>query len=430
MANNFLTIDMITLEALMTLENNIVFAGLVNRQFDDSFGVDGAEVGDSINVRVPPKYVGRRGDDMQIEDIKEKKRPIELTTKFGVDINFSTTDLLLHMGNFSKRYLQPACAKIANTIDRDGALLVEQLHQQVGTPGKIPDDLDPYLEANDVLDDQAVPQDETRTTVLAPRMGSKLVSGLQPLFNDQRELSRQYLRGRMRHAAGLEFLTSQNMPTHTYGVGGATAANRQLCRMRAGLSTASPGAASSTLQLDGFDNNTSNVIRKGDILTVEGVDELNPMSYESTGTPKQVRALEDVNSNGSGEVDVQVAPALVYDPRAFRTGNNQNAGVTGPNEWTSIGLPADNAQVTIHGARAGKRRLGVALHRDCFVLVSADLPLPAGVAMRSRKSDPRLGMSIRIVQMYTIATDKMPCRMDVLYGWNILRPEMGVRIAA
>ena len=45
MANSLLTIDMITRKALEILENNLVLTRNVNRQYDDSFAVEGAKIG-------------------------------------------------------------------------------------------------------------------------------------------------------------------------------------------------------------------------------------------------------------------------------------------------------------------------------------------------------------------------------------------------
>ena len=72
--------------------------------------------------------------------------------------------------------------------------------------------------------------------------------------------------------------------------------------------------------------------------------------------------------------------------------------------------------------------VGLAFHRDAFTLVTADLPLPGGVDMAARVSDKQLGMSIRMIRAYDISSDQFPCRLDVLYGWATLRPELAVRL--
>ena len=51
MANQLLTIGMITREALMVLTNNLVFTKGVTRTYDDQFARSGAKIGDVLNIR-------------------------------------------------------------------------------------------------------------------------------------------------------------------------------------------------------------------------------------------------------------------------------------------------------------------------------------------------------------------------------------------
>jgi hypothetical protein len=44
---------MITRKALEILENNLVLTRNVNRQYDDSFAVQGAKIGSTLRIRLP-----------------------------------------------------------------------------------------------------------------------------------------------------------------------------------------------------------------------------------------------------------------------------------------------------------------------------------------------------------------------------------------
>ena len=70
----------------------------------------------------------------------------------------------------------------------------------------------------------------------------------------------------------------------------------------------------------------------------------------------------------------------------------------------------------------------LAFHEDGFAMGCADLPLPGGVDMAYRISDKELALSIRLVRAYDINTDRYPCRLDLLYGWTTLYPELACRI--
>jgi len=70
------------------------------------------------------------------------------------------------------------------------------------------------------------------------------------------------------------------------------------------------------------------------------------------------------------------------------------------------------------------------MHRNAFTLAIADLELPEGVHFAGRASDKEIGLSMRIVRQYTVNNDSIPTRLDVLYGWAPLYPELACRVAA
>ena len=91
-------------------------------------------------------------------------------------------------------------------------------------------------------------------------------------------------------------------------------------------------------------------------------------------------------------------------------------------------LPADGKAITVLGTASTLYPQNMAFHKDAFVLGMADMPLPGGVDMASRVSDPDSGLSIRLVRAYDINNDTFPVRLDVLYGWKAVYPELACRI--
>src|SRR6476646_230467 len=128
MANSLLTISMITKECVRVLENNLTFTKGVNREYDDAFGVSGAKIGDTLNIRKPARYVGRTGTAISIEDHTETSVPLQLNTQYGVDISFTSKELALSIDEFSDRIVKPAMATTANKIDADGLALYKQIY--------------------------------------------------------------------------------------------------------------------------------------------------------------------------------------------------------------------------------------------------------------------------------------------------------------
>jgi hypothetical protein len=136
MANNLLNISMITNEALMVLENQLTFTNRVNKKYSDQFAIAGAKIGYTVNVRKPARFIGTTGPNLNVEDFYESSVPVTLDTQFHVDTQFSTSDLLLSLDEFSSRVIKPAVAAIANKVDRDGLTMAALwTGNAVGTPG-------------------------------------------------------------------------------------------------------------------------------------------------------------------------------------------------------------------------------------------------------------------------------------------------------
>src|SRR5215203_4528425 len=104
--NTLLTISMITREALSVLKNTCKFTARVNRGYDSKFAEEGAKIGTVVNVRVPPRYIGRTGQALQLENATETSKPVALTTQFGVDMSFGSADLKLSIDDFAKRFIK------------------------------------------------------------------------------------------------------------------------------------------------------------------------------------------------------------------------------------------------------------------------------------------------------------------------------------
>lgn len=394
---------MITQEALRVLKNSLTFTMGVNRTYDSSFGVSGAKIGTTLNVRKPPRYVGRTGAAISIEDATETSVPVVLTTQRGVDISFSSQDLALSVDDFSKRFIVPAIANIANAIDYEGlTMAANNVWNIVGTPGTTPATIDPYLDGGVLLDNNACPRDGRRSAILNPRAMATLTSSLKGIFNNQGTVSQQNKSGMMQTTAyGFDWAMDQNVNVNTIGpLGGVPLVN---------------GAAQvgSNLVTDGWTAAAASRLKKGNTFTLAGVFAVNPQSKQSTGVLQNFVVTADVSSDGAGNATIPIAPAIV----------------TGTGFQNVTGSPADNAAITVLGAAGTVSPQNILYHPDAFTLACADLPLPNGVDMAARKSDAETGLSIRMVRDYNVTTDQFPCRLDILYGWATLYPELACRVA-
>ena len=89
-------------------------------------------------------------------------------------------------------------------------------------------------------------------------------------------------------------------------------------------------------------------------------------------------------------------------------------------------FPADNAAVTFIGSASTAYPQNLIYHKDAITFATADLLLPQGVDMAARANHN--GISLRVVRQYDINNDRLPCRIDVLYGFSTIRPQMACRL--
>jgi P22 coat protein - gene protein 5 len=406
MANQLLTISMITREALRVLENTLVFTKFVRRDFDDNFGKSGAKIGTVLNIRKPPRYIGRVGQGLSIEDATETSVPLVLNTQRGVDIAFTSLDLALNIDDFSERFIRPAIANVANFIDYDGLQQYKNVFNEVGTPGTVPNALLTYLNAGVALDNQSTPRDRERSLVISPQMQATIVDALKGLFQESDEIARQYEMGTMGRTIGMKWSMDQNVPTQVVGLQGGTP-----------ITTSAVGQVGSSILTQGW-TGTVVILNQGDIIQFTGCYSVNPQNRQSTGVLANWVVTANVTSAGGGTATIPIAGPGGLG--IVTSGPFQNASAS----------PTASSTIFVNGASATSSPRGLAFHKDAFAMGCADLPLPGGVDMASRVSDKQLGMSIRLIRAYDINTDRFPTRLDFLYGWTTLYPELCCRIAS
>ena len=415
MANNLLTISMITNEALMVLENELTFTSQVERNYDDQFAVTGAKIGATLNVRRPGRFVGTSGPALSVEDFNETSVPVTLSTQFHVDTQFTTQDLALSLDRFSDRVLKPAVAAIANKIDRDGLVMAKNATANiVGTAGTVPTSLLTYLTAGAYLDSEGAPRDGRRACIVEPFTGATIVDSLKGLFVPSNTIAKQYERGMMgKDSAGMMWKMDQNVVSQTFG---SYATATLACSTTVGTGFLTSGwASTSTIALTATTATAG--LKQGDTITIANIFAANPQNRAAYGS-NRLRSFvvqADVTVATSSTTSVIVSPAVIT------AGQFQNVVVNSVST-TAVVTPFNNTGTV--------SPQNIVMHKNAFTMACADLELPDGVHFAGRAADKELGLSMRVVRQYTINNDSIPTRVDVLYGWAPLYPELACRVAA
>jgi hypothetical protein len=387
---------MITRKALEILENNLVLTRTVNRQYDDSFAVEGAKIGSTLRIRLPDRALVTDGAALQVQDDNEQYTTLTVSSQKHIGVNFTTAELTMQLDDFAERVLKPRISQLASSIDADVANSFKYIGNSVGTPGTTPATSLVLLQAQQKLNENAAVMSPRYATV-NPAANASLIEGMKGLFNPVSAISKQFKNGIFGEGIlGYDELNmSQSIKQFTTGSRTGTVT----------VSTSVTTEGSTTIVLTGLG---STVIKAGDVFTIADCYAVNPQTRESTGSLFQFVALADVTASTTASVTV---PAMYSAGQALATMD---------------ALPVSGKAVTFFGAASTQYPQNLIYHKDAIAFATADLLLPQGVDMASRQVHN--GISLRVVRQYDINNDRLPCRIDVLYGYSVIRPQMAVRL--
>jgi hypothetical protein len=391
---------MITRKSLEILENNLVLTRNVNRQYDDSFATEGAKIGTTLRIRLPDRALVTDGAALQVQDDNEQYTTLSVSSQKHIGINFTTAELTMQLDDFADRVLKPRISQLASSIDADVANAYKSIAASVGTPGTTPATSLVLLQAQQKLNEQAAGMSPRYATV-NPAANAGLVEGMKGLFNPTDTVSKQFRNGMM--GTGVlgfdEVNMSQSIKVHTTG-----------SRTNGTVGTTVATQGQSTIALAGL--GASGTVAVGDVFTVSGVYAVNPQTRESTGSLQQfVVTAADTASGGGATTATAIYPPMYTGAHALATID---------------AFPASGGTVTWVGSASSQYPQNLVYHKDAITFATADLLLPQGVDMASRAVHN--GISLRVVRQYDINNDRMPCRIDVLYGYAAIRPQMAARL--
>jgi hypothetical protein len=449
--NTFLTNDQITEEALIVLQNKLAFGNRCIRSFDGNFGQEGAKVGDNLRVRVPPRYVTTLGPAPAAQNMQESYREIAAQNQRNVLLQYTTKDRALAIDNFSERFVDPAMVQLASDIDTDGTLaatvgytvtnsgyfgaappganyagpyagfmgLVTQAgYAANGTPlpwtgGSVGNGgvggqstaqanaTAAFFNADARLAEAGAPA-EDRYCVVAPQAAAVMIPNIFTNFNPSAQIGKMFQQGIIGQLAGADFYKSTSVQTFTSGnwVNSGAATN-------VAVTVATQG--STTLVVNNIGNN-ANVV-SGDQLVIAGINAVNP-------TTRQGAVLQVFTVVGPAQAAANGQVTLTVFPQMVSTGNMQ----------TISAMPTFQNAVTLLGTASTSTYANFYYQKNAIALAVAPLSDDCPGAEVSRATSEEDGLSVRFVRQHQASIDQTVARLDILYGWGVVRPELGVLV--
>lgn len=407
MANTYLTIDMITAEAVRLFKNSNMFVMNMDTQYDSQFAVDGAKIGDTLRIRLPSDFIVTDGPAMQLQDNTQQFTSLTVSSQKNVATPYTTAERTMSIDNFSDLVMAPMVNALAGKVALDIMLGSEggvcNFVSNVDGGGNIISPVsDQFLQANAILDDNSA-DDMDRRIVNDPTTDARTTTALQGLLNPTPEISAQFRSGKMKSGLGYaRWFRDQTVIKHTSGL--YTAA---VTVSGAGQSTGTSGGNLTTSAMPAGSN-----LKKGDIVTIDLVNSVNRVTKQSLGTLRQFVVTADVPS---GAVTIPLYPGIIASATGLAGGPDQQY-------QTVDSSPTNGATVRMVSKSGEVYRKSIAYTQKAVTMATADLVLPKKAIEEGSRANYD-GISLRIITDYLPNSDQLATRVDVLFGKKYIRPE-------
>ena len=412
MANDFKNTDLVTKFAVKEFLNALQLGAKVDRQLDTRNVFN--KIGATVRIRRPVMFEATDGAVIkagETEDIEEGTVSVVLAFRKKVTFVISSEDLTLKVEDANERYIKPAMVELAQQVESEIADQYKFIFNFVGVPGTSPGSFLAVANAGAKLDNLGVPMDEDRNAFYDPNSSVTLADSLKTVF--PQDIARKAIeRALIGMYGGFTLFKNQSLKIHTPGVNTGTplinGADQNVTY------ETSKDTGTQILLTDGWTSDVTDIIRAGDVFTIEDVNSVNRRSREDTGELAQFVATEDANSGAAtGPASLLISPPIIIDG-AYQTVTN---------------VPVDGAIITIISSLVPgdglKHRQNIAFHKNAITLATAQLDLPVDGASASRQNF--MGVSIRAVRQYNITNDENRFRFDILFGVKVQNPGFAVR---
>lgn len=408
--NTFVSSSILSRFGAKALRNTTVVYSRVRTDVADAFKVPGYKSGDTITVKLPPRYTSATGAAINKQNTVQSSVSLTLVQR-NIGIGVQSLPKTVTIDGMTQ-FLEPIMAQLATDMDKDGMNVLYYGAENLVTPGAISNTTGPAAwtgadvsargvlgQAAARLSEKAIPDDGQRFGALAPAAMAALSDSNSSLFNPVAQISDQYRTGLIGTYNGIQWVQSAVVPRHTNGT-----------RVATGAAQVDGNQTGASLLLKSVSPATGTVNR-GDQCVIDGVFAVNPLTRTSTGKLQVFTVLANATA-AAGAVTLSIAPAIVV------SGTGQ----------TVTAQAGNNAAVSFMGAASASTDVNLAWHREAAAAVMMPLNADTPGAETSQMTDAESGMTVRVTKKYEMDDDETVWRADILYGFAKVRGEAIVRI--
>ncbi len=419
--NSLLTAQWVARKALVLLHAKSNFTGRTNRDYQSLLPgpVDGVILGQVLSIRLPFQYTLRTGPTMAAQASVQRYAQLSVSNQFGVDVNFTSVERAMLLNNFEEQVLEPAMARLSAGIETfTTGVAVNSVPKFVGAYNTTATYAQ-LLQCERFLTEALAPEDDRRTFSATPQASQYFILDNKGLFNPEATVSDQWLDGVIADkAAGFVAFRNTKMPTHVVGAFSTTSVPVVNGAGQSNPGTGNAFATFQTLNTNGWASGLTTV-NAGDVITITGVNDVDPESKASLGRLKQF-VVNNTISDTAGAIALNISPAIITG------GAYQNVD----------SVPATGAAIQVFGQGTGsglnsvsgqliKQSLG--WYRDAVVFANPPM-LDLSPLVKMTAAESFEGYNIRFAQQWDPNNDLLPARLDSIVGAVLAYPELAARL--
>ena len=414
--NIFENSHIVSKETLLLLKNALVAAPKVWR-VPEKYFTGGEKKGSVISIRKPNRVKSTEGRVITAHNAAvEQTIPFTVGRQQKVSFETSMVDRTLSIRQFMEDHIRPGIIQIANEVDASILLKMKEAFWSYGTPGTAVSYTD-WHNARAIQTRVGVPDDGSRCSIETPETCAAVNIGLGVKPNDPYS-DVAIKRGYMGNLAGYDRYESNNLPMHETGAFGVNDGTIQINGAAQGVD--------GTLILKAAPVSTAGVMKAGDVFTIQGVWSVNPQTYENSGMLQHFVVQADATSDGAGAVTISFSPPM--NDGTVTTTNPDGDTITLDAYQNVTNYPADSAPLTFIGDEQSVYRQDFLFHKQCVGLAVVPMAIPQTAVLKERVSDSESGLSLLMTGGFEPMTHSEIFRVDVLWGVEMLYPELGLRM--
>lgn len=389
MANGLITSELVSKAMLARFVASNSFINRGSRGLEGDFTQKAYTPGQTVAIRKRNRFKAGDGQSATAQGITDSVEQVTLNHQYNVMVDMTTLEEGYDLASFTEQIIQPAVDAINAKMNADiYALARQQVNYVTGSTSQA-------LTQSALFDAQAFMTKlqmsrGDRTLVLSPTDGADLNSVLYNTFNQDFNKPVIY-DGRLGQFAGFEIYEDEVItPVTSVGSFPGTP-----------VLASAPASGASSLAVSGFTTSQTNVLLAGDIISIANVNSVTPLYYSSTGELMTFVVTANVNSDGSGNATVPIAPAIIWDS----TSTLQNVDSE----------PQAGAALALVAARVPN----IAFTRSGLDIVCPPLPMLKTPECYVQY-DSKYNVAIRLAADADITESENIYRFDVLcgFGWH------------